>query len=82
MDQRHVEITGTGSAAVPARTSILLKLNGAARQLDVAPWTTLLDSLRDYLDLTGTKKGCNEGACGTCTGRGRGLRGCWTGSRR
>jgi xanthine dehydrogenase YagT iron-sulfur-binding subunit len=45
---------------------IMLKLNGAARQLDVAPWTTLLDALRE-LDLTGTKKGCDHGQCGACT---------------
>jgi xanthine dehydrogenase YagT iron-sulfur-binding subunit len=48
-------------------TRIMLKLNGAARQLDVAPWTTLLDALREYLDLTGTKKGCDHGQCGACT---------------
>ena len=45
----------------------MLKLNGAATQLDVAPWTTLLDALREYLDLTGTKKGCDHGQCGACT---------------
>jgi xanthine dehydrogenase YagT iron-sulfur-binding subunit len=48
-------------------TRIMLKLNGAARQVDVAPWTTLLDALREYLDLTGTKKGCDHGQCGACT---------------
>src|SRR5215510_11881627 len=67
MNQRNVETVGTGAAAVPGRTSITLKLNGAARQLDVAPWTTLLDALREYLDLTGTKKGCDHGQCGACT---------------
>ncbi len=52
---------------MPSKTRIMLKLNGAARQLDVAPWTSLLDALREYLDLTGTKKGCNHGQCGACT---------------
>jgi xanthine dehydrogenase YagT iron-sulfur-binding subunit len=58
---------GTGSAAVPGHTRIMLKVNGAARQLDVEPWTTLLDALRESLDLTGTKKGCDHGQCGACT---------------
>jgi xanthine dehydrogenase YagT iron-sulfur-binding subunit len=46
---------------------ITLRINGAERQLRVAPWTTLLDALREYLDLTGTKKGCDHGQCGACT---------------
>ena len=45
----------------------MLKLNGVTRPLDVAPWTTLLDALREQLDLTGTKKGCDHGQCGACT---------------
>src|SRR5262245_19274517 len=46
---------------------ITLRVNGAPKQLEVAPWTTLLDALREYLDLTGTKKGCDHGQCGACT---------------
>src|SRR3954453_15714904 len=46
---------------------ITLNVNGRQRQLNVAPWTTLLDALRDHLDLTGTKKGCDHGQCGACT---------------
>jgi len=51
----------------PPTNTIALNLNGALVRLDVAPWTTLLDALREYLGLTGTKKGCDHGHCGACT---------------
>jgi aerobic-type carbon monoxide dehydrogenase small subunit (CoxS/CutS family) len=46
---------------------ITLRVNGAARDVDVAPAETLLSVLRDGLGLTGTKYGCGEGHCGACT---------------
>ena len=51
----------------PAKITIALSINGAERRFEVAPWTSLLDALRDHLDLTGTKKGCDHGQCGACT---------------
>jgi xanthine dehydrogenase YagT iron-sulfur-binding subunit len=51
----------------PAKTTVVLHVNGVERQLKLAPWTTLLDALRDHLGLTGTKKGCDHGQCGACT---------------
>jgi xanthine dehydrogenase YagT iron-sulfur-binding subunit len=52
---------------VPEKLPVTLNANGVATELFVAPWTTLLDALRDHLDLTGTKKGCDHGQCGACT---------------
>jgi aerobic-type carbon monoxide dehydrogenase small subunit (CoxS/CutS family) len=46
---------------------VILRVNGTARQVDVAPGDSLLTVLRDTLDLTGTKYGCGEGQCGACT---------------
>src|SRR5438067_4517851 len=53
--------------AVPEKIPVTLNVNGTERKLMLAPWTTLLDALRDHLDLTGTKKGCDHGQCGSCT---------------
>ena len=49
------------------RLDVAFEVNGRPVAAEVEPRTTLLDFLRDRLHLTGTKKGCNEGACGTCT---------------
>ncbi len=46
---------------------IRLTINGAKRRLQVPPETTLLELIRDHLGLTGTKEGCGQGQCGTCT---------------
>ena len=46
---------------------VRLRVNGAVREIDLEPRVTLLDALRERLGLTGTKKGCDQGACGACT---------------
>jgi len=52
---------GTGTV------SVNLKINGANHDLQIEPRVSLLDALREFIGLTGTKKGCDQGACGACT---------------
>jgi xanthine dehydrogenase YagT iron-sulfur-binding subunit len=47
--------------------AVTLRVNGADHELRLDPRVTLLDALRDELGLTGSKKGCDQGACGACT---------------
>jgi xanthine dehydrogenase YagT iron-sulfur-binding subunit len=51
----------------PTSSLVTLTVNGIRRELDVMPWVTLLDLLRERLQLSGTKKGCDHGQCGACT---------------
>ncbi|MDJ1466679.1 (2Fe-2S)-binding protein [Xanthocytophaga flava] len=47
--------------------TISLTINGTRKEIQILPWVSLLDALREYLHLTGTKKGCDHGQCGACT---------------
>jgi len=67
MAQTRAARAANQAIPAPQKVSLSLTVNGVVRQLTVAPWTTLLDALRDHLDLTGTKKGCDHGQCGACT---------------
>ena len=60
---------GAAAAAPPAAgtVAITLRINGIERQVHVDPRATLLDTLRESCNLTGTKKGCDHGQCGACT---------------
>jgi xanthine dehydrogenase YagT iron-sulfur-binding subunit len=51
----------------PGAIPVSLRINGQTYTFDIEPRVSLLDALREYLHLTGSKKGCNQGACGACT---------------
>ncbi len=58
---------GGGKAVGPGPVPVTLRINGEAKKLTVEPRVTLLDALRNHLDLTGAKKVCDRGTCGACT---------------
>jgi xanthine dehydrogenase YagT iron-sulfur-binding subunit len=66
-EERIAKSAPPDTAGLPGSTEINLKINGNVERLLVDPRVTLLDALRDRLELTGTKKGCDRGACGACT---------------
>ena len=57
----------TGSAPLAGAVKVQLRINGADHQLEIDPRVSLLDALREHLNLTGSKKGCDHGQCGACT---------------
>jgi xanthine dehydrogenase YagT iron-sulfur-binding subunit len=64
---REAAAAENGGLLGPGEIPITLKVNGASRQLKVEPRVTLLDALRNRLDVTGPKKVCDRGTCGACT---------------
>jgi hypothetical protein len=61
------EAAAQGGGAPPASLDVMLRVNGTEHRLAIDPRTTLLDALREHLQLTGSKKGCGLGQCGACT---------------
>ncbi|HKW35164.1 MAG TPA: (2Fe-2S)-binding protein [Candidatus Acidoferrum sp.] len=61
-------VPGTAGEVIgPGPVAMTLRINGEAKKLTVEPRVTLLDALRNHLDLTGAKKVCDRGTCGACT---------------
>jgi xanthine dehydrogenase YagT iron-sulfur-binding subunit len=61
------EETQTAITGVPGAVPVVLKVNGEEHRLQLEPRVTLLDALRENLQMFGTKKGCDHGQCGACT---------------
>ena len=63
MSEGNIRRDEFASGAMP----VTLRINGETHDLEIEPRVSLLDVLREYISLTGTKKGCDQGACGACT---------------
>lgn len=63
----QAEILGPAAEQIRGREAITLLVNGEPRQVTIEPRTTLLEALREKLNLTGTKQVCDRGQCGACT---------------
>ena len=61
------EVSNPAQVIGPGPVPMTLRINGEAKKLTIEPRVTLLDALRNHLDLTGAKKVCDRGTCGACT---------------
>jgi xanthine dehydrogenase YagT iron-sulfur-binding subunit len=67
LEQEGVAAPAPANVTGPGPVPITLNINGKPLQLSVEPRVTLVDALRNYLDLTGAKRVCDRGTCGACT---------------
>jgi len=67
MSPNHVQEIPTESASSSDKLNVELKVNRKTHKIQIDPRSTLLDVLREQLNLTGAKKGCDQGQCGACT---------------
>jgi xanthine dehydrogenase YagT iron-sulfur-binding subunit len=68
VDQSHgARARAPAAVRGPGPIPLALTVNGERRLIDLEPRVSLLDALREHLDLTGSKKGCDQGTCGACT---------------
>jgi len=67
VNSEGITVQEQAALSPPEIIRITLNINGVHHHLEIEPRVSLLDALREYLNLTGPKKGCNQGACGACT---------------
>src|SRR6201992_3913662 len=63
----HAVQDAAAATKIPGAIAVTLRVNGETHQVQIDPRATVLDTLRETLHLTGTKKGCDHGQCGACT---------------
>ena len=67
VSQTDSQAQAATTASIPGTMPVTLKVNGKPYHVEIDPRATVLDTLRETLHLTGTKKGCDHGQCGACT---------------
>ena len=66
-EQQVPEAADAKTEPIPGAVAVTLRVNGETHSVKIDPRATLLDTLRETIHLTGTKKGCDHGQCGACT---------------